>query len=320
MYYTQYDFIHGDTGLKVSLQIYIRRTIMKRKLSLILTGILTATVIAGCGAGQSTDNAAVETQGADTAQPTENSQDAGSDTNAEDHLARIKAAGKITIATEGVWAPFTYHDETTDELVGFDVEVAAAIAEKLGVEADFKEVAFDGGLTGVTTGTFDMMANGVDVTDDRKETYDFTEPYAYDHAVVVTLASNDSITSFDDLNGKTTANSAGSTYEAMGKEHGATVSNVDTLGETMTLVLNGTVEATINANTSAQDYFNTTGTTDLKVAAVDPEVTMYAIPLQKGEDNDSLREAINKAIAELRSEGKLSEISNKYFGADITAE
>ena len=263
---------------------------MKKILSLLLTGVLVAGAIAGCGS------------------------------KSNDHLARIKSAGKITIATEGVWAPFTYHDENTDELVGFDVEVAAAIAEKLGVEADFQEVAFDGGLTGVSTGTFDMMANGVDVTDERKNTYDFTEPYAYDHAVVVTLASNDSISSFDDLNGLTTANSAGSTYEAMGIQYGATVKNVDTLGETMTLVQNGTVDATINANTSAQDYFNTTGTTDLKVAAVDPEVTMYAVPLAKGSDNDSLRAAINDAIKALREEGKLSEISIKYFGADITAE
>ena len=267
---------------------------MRKKLSMALALLLTTAAVAGCGA-----------QGG---------------SGSEDHLARIKKAGKITVATEGVWAPFTYHDENTDELVGFDVEVAAAIAQKLGVEADFKEVAFDGGLTGVTTGTFDMMANGVDVTDDRKETYDFTDAYAYDHAVVVTLASNSDIASFEDLAGHTTANSAGSTYEAMGKQYGATVSNVDTLGETMTLVLNGTVDATINANTSAQDYFNTTGTTELKVAAVDPEVTMYAIPLQKGIDNDSLREAINKAIAELRAEGKLAEISKKYFGADITAE
>ncbi len=274
-----------------------RENIMKKNLSVLLATVLAATTLAGCGAAGNSAS--------------------GADANG-DHLARIKAAGKITIATEGVWAPFTYHDETTDELVGFDVEVAAAIAEKLGVEPDFKEVAFDGGLTGVTTGTFDMMANGVDVTDDRKDTYDFTHPYAYDHAVVVTLASNDTISSFDDLAGKTTANSAGSTYEAMGKEYGATVSNVDTLGETMTLVQNGTVDATINANTSAQDYFNTTGTTDLKVAAVDADVTMYAIPLAKGEDNDTLREAINNAISELRSEGKLKEISEKYFGADIT--
>lgn len=264
---------------------------MKRILSLALTTILATSLLAGCGAKKS-----------------------------DDHLARIKEAGKITIATEGVWAPFTYHDPDTDELVGFDVEVAAAIAEKLGVTPEFKEVAFDGGLTGVSTGTFDMMANGVDVTDERSNTYDFTEAYAYDHAVVVTLASNTDITSFDDLKGHTTANSAGSTYEAMGIEYGAAVSNVDTLGETMTLVLNGTVDATINANTSAQDYFNTTGTTELKVAAVDPEVTKYAVPLAKGSDNDSLREAINKAIADLRAEGKLAEISKKYFGADITAE
>ncbi|MBQ7614834.1 MAG: transporter substrate-binding domain-containing protein [Butyrivibrio sp.] len=272
---------------------------MRKKISMILIAALAAVTVAGCGANK-----------------TETSPSG----NGTDHLSRIKAAGKITIATEGVWSPFTYHDETTDELVGFDVEIAAAIAEKLGVEADFKEVAFDGGLTGVTTGTFDMMANGVDVTPDRQETYDFTHPYAYDHAVVITLASNDAITSFKDLAGRTTANSAGSTYEAMGKENGATVSNVDTLGETMTLVLNGTVDATINANTSAQDYFKTTGTKDLKVAAVDPEVTMYAIPLAKGEDNDSLREAINQAIAELRAEGVLEQISIKYFGADITSE
>lgn len=285
---------------------------MKKKLAMLLATVMMTASVTACGAAAESTEAPAET--AENATATE------AEAPAEDHLARIKAAGKISIATEGVWAPFTYHDETTDELVGFDVEVAAAIAEKLGVEADFKEVAFDGGLTGVTTGTFDMMANGVDVTDDRKETYDFTEAYAYDHAVVVTLASNSDITSFDDLNGRTTANSAGSTYEAMGKEHGATVSNVDTLGETMTLVLNGTVDATINANTSAQDYFNTTGTTELKVAATDPEVTMYAIPLAKGADNDTLREAINQAIAELRSEGKLKEISEKYFGADITSD
>ena len=267
-----------------------------KRLSLFLSVALALGVMTGCGAAD--NGAAVSSD--------------------NDHLARIKQAGKITIATEGVWAPFTYHDENTDELIGFDVEVAAAIADKLGVEAEFKEVAFDGGLTGVSTGAFDMMANGVDVTDERSKTYDFTDPYAYDHAVVITLSSNDSIASFDDLSGRKTANSAGSTYEAMGKEHGATVSNVDTLGETMTLVLNGTVDATINANTSAQDYFNTTGTTELKVAAVDDEVTKYAIPLKKGADNDSLREAVNKAIEELRKEGKLSEISDKYFGADIT--
>ncbi len=309
---------------------------MRKRIATLLTTAIAASVIAGCGSAatentetaveetteESVDSVAEETTEESADAETEETAEDGADADAdgEDHLARIQAAGKITVATEGVWAPFTYHDADTDELVGFDVEIASAIAEKLGVEAEFKEVAFDGGLTGVSTGTFDMMANGVDVTEERSETYDFTEPYAYDHAVVVTLASNEDITSFEDLEGKTTANSAGSTYEAMGVEYGATVSNVDTLGETMTLVLNGTVDATINANTSAQDYFNTTGTTELKVAATDTDVTKYAVPLAKGEDNDSLREAINTAISELREEGKLAEISEKYFGSDITAE
>lgn len=273
---------------------------MKKLLNVTVTALLAATLTA-CASSPSASTSTTSSNG--------------------DHLAQIKAAGKITIATEGVWSPFTYHDEKTDELVGFDVEVATEVAKKLGVEPEFKEVNFDGGLTGVAQGTFDMMANGVDVTDERSQSYDFTEPYAYDHAVIVTLTDNDTIKSFSDLKGKTTANSTGSTYAQMGEDNGATVTNVDTLGETMDLVLNGTVDATINANTSVQDYFNTTGNSDkLKVAVTDEETTDYAFPLKKGSDNDSLREAINKAIDELREEGKLAEISNKYFGADITSE
>ena len=237
-----------------------------------------------------------------------------------DHLARIKEAGVITVATEGAWAPFTYHDEETNELVGFDVEVAAEIAKRLGVEAEFAEGDFDGGLTGVSQGTFDMMANGVDVTEDREATFDFTDAYAYDRAVIVTAADNEDIDSFEDLEGKTTANSVGSTYAQMGEAYGATVLNVPTLGETMELVINGTADATINANTSVQDYYNTTGTKELKVVAIDKEVTLYAIPLKKGEDNDTLREAINEAIAEMKEDGTLEDISDRYFGANITEE
>ena len=241
-----------------------------------------------------------------------------SSTPGDDHLNRVKAAGRITVATEGAWAPFTYHDEKTNELTGFDVEVAREIAKRIGVEAEFAEGDFDGGLTGVSQGTFDMMANGVDVTPDRGQTFDFTEPYAYDRAVVVTRSDNGDITSFNDLKGKTTANSIGSTYAQMGEEYGASVQNVPTLGETMELVKNGTADATINANTSVQDYINTTGDTSVKVVAVDEEVTSYAIPLRKGSDNDSLRQAINDAILAMRQDGTLAELSERFFGSDIT--
>lgn len=275
---------------------------------------LAALGLAGCGSdGSGSSDGDAEDGGAGTA----TGADEESSTSTADHLARIKEAGAITVATEGVWSPFTYHDES-GELVGFDVEVAKGIAQRLGVEADFREGDFDAGLVGVSQGTFDMMANGVDVTPDRAETFDFTDPYAYDHAVLVVRADNDDIHSFEDLAGKTTTNSVGSTYAAMGEEYGATVLNVPTLGETMANVINGNADATINANTSVQDYFNTTGTTELKIAATDEDTTEYAIPLAKGSDNDTLREAINEAIADMKADGTLKSLSEKYFGADIT--
>ena len=85
----------------------------------------------------------------------------------KDLLATIKERGEIIVAMEGTWAPWTYHDES-DKLVGYDVEVAAAIAEKLGVKANFVEGEWDGLLAGLDAGRYDIMVNGVDITEDRK--------------------------------------------------------------------------------------------------------------------------------------------------------
>ncbi|HCA33871.1 MAG TPA: amino acid ABC transporter substrate-binding protein, partial [Lachnospiraceae bacterium] len=211
--------------------------------------------------------------------------------------------------------PFSFHDEN-DDLVGYDVEVAQNVAKQLGVKAEITEAPWDGLLTGLSTGVYDVVVNGVDVTDERKTAFDFSDAYAYDHIDLVTLVGNDDIKSFDDLKGRTSANSTGSTYAEIGEQYGATVSNVPTLAETMTLVLNGTVDATINADTSVQDYLNTTGETKLQVVAQLDDVTEYAIPVKKG--NVTLRDAINEALKTLRDDGTLSELSIKYFGADLT--
>ena len=241
---------------------------------------------------------------------------AGCSSKSEDtSLKDVQSAGKLKIGLEGDWQPFSYHDED-DNLVGYDVEVATKVAEKLGVKAVITEGPWDGLLTGLDTGVYDVVVNGVDVTPERSETFDFTDAYAYDHIDLVVKKDNTTITSFEDLKGKKSANSTGSTYAEMGEEYGATVSNVPTLAETMELVLNGTVDATINADTSIQDYLNTTGEKGLKVVAQDDEATEYAIPVKKG--NTSLKEAINDALKELREEGTLKELSIKYFGVDLT--
>ncbi len=242
---------------------------------------------------------------------------ANGSSSADTSLADVKEAGVLKIGLEGDWQPFSFHDEN-DNLVGYDVEVAKAVADKLGVEAQITEGPWDGLLTGLGTGVYDVVVNGVDVTEERKATFDFSDPYAYDHIDLVVLGTNTEIKTFEDLDGSTTANSVGSTYADMGEDFGAEVSNVDTLAETMELVLNGTVQATINADTSVQDYLNTTGETRLQVVAQADEITAYAIPVKKGAT--TLQEAINEALAELRKDGTLSALSVKYFGADLTEE
>lgn len=236
----------------------------------------------------------------------------------QDQLARILAAGEITIAMEGTWAPWTYHDEN-DELVGFDVEVGKAIAKKLGVEPVFVEGEWDGLLAGLEAGRFDIMVNGVEYTDERGEKYDFSEPYGYIRTAIMVKGDNADIQSFEDLAGKTTANTISSTYAQLAERYGATATGVDDLNQTMELLLQGRVDATLNAEVTFYDYLAVHPDADVKIAALTEDASHVCIPMRKGEDSASLREAVNQAIAELREEGVLAEISEKYFGTDISA-
>ncbi len=237
----------------------------------------------------------------------------------KDLLARIKEKGEIVIAMEGTWAPWTYHDEN-DKLVGFDTEVGEAIAEILGVKAVFVEGEWDGLLAGLEVGRYDLMINGVEITDERSEKYDFTDAYAYIRTALIVGSDNNEITSFENLDGKTTANSINSTYMYLAEEYGATVLGVDTLDQTLDMVLSGRADATLNAELSFDDYMKVHPDAALKVAALTEEASHVAIPVRKGDDSKTLREAVNEAIEELRGNGKLAEISEKYFGKDITKQ
>jgi cystine transport system substrate-binding protein len=275
-----------------------------------LAGTLTAALLlAGCASSSGSGTTATGSTESSSASDTESTSD--------DHLARIKSAGKITVGLEGDWQPFSYHDDD-DNLVGYDVEVAQNIASHLGVEADLVEGPWDGLFAGMDSGRYDIVVNGVDVTPDRQQKYDFSDPYAYDHTVLIVRDDNTDITSFEDLDGKTTANSIGSTYQEIGEQYGATVSGVDTLVETLQMVQNGQVDATLNAATSFGDYMKTNPDAPLKIAATSEEATSYAIPMEKGDDNATLLAAVNNALSAMREDGTLASLSEKYFGADLT--
>ena len=240
-----------------------------------------------------------------------------SSTGSGDLLAQIQERGEIVIAMEGTWAPWTYHDES-GTLVGFDVEVGQQIAQALGVEATFVEGEWDGLLAGLDAGRYDIMINGVDITEERSDAYDFSEPYAYNRTAVIVSADNTDITSMEDLAGKHTANTISSTYAEVAEGYGAEVTGVDDLNQTFELLLSGRIDATLNAEVTYYDYMEAHPEANLKIACLDPEATQVAIPFRKGEETASLREAVNQALADMRQSGTLTELSEKYFGTDIT--
>ena len=236
-----------------------------------------------------------------------------------DQLAAIQASGKLIVALEGAWQPWSYHDES-DTLVGYDVEVSRAIAEKLGVEPEYVESDWDSLFAGLDAGRFDMVCNGVEVTDERALTYDFTTPYGYIHTALAVRKDNDEIKTFEDLKGKTTANSLASTYMELAESYGATVQGIDTLEETIQLLTAGRIDATLNADVSFYDYLNVHPDADFKLVAQTEDASHVAIPVRKGDDSASLLEAINTAIEELRADGTLKALGEKYFGQDISSE
>ena len=286
---------------------------MKRRTFISLMSVMAAAGVlslSGCGSSGSSSAAASST----TSSSASGAAAAGSDL-----LSTIQSRGTLIVALEGAWQPWSYHDES-DTLVGYDVEVSRAIAEKLGVEPEYVESDWDSLFAGMDAGRYDLVCNGVEVTDERSKTYDFTTPYGYIHTALAVKKDNDTITSFEDLKGKTTANSLASTYMELAESYGATVQGIDTLEETIQLLTAGRIDATLNADVSFYDYLNVHPDADFKIVAQTEEASHVAIPLRKGEETASLRESIDKAIEELRAEGTLTELSEKYFGQDISSE
>ena len=269
---------------------------MKRKqiIAFLTAALLCLSVLAGCGQKDSEDGS-----------------------TASDLLAAIQDKGEITIAMEGTWAPWTYHDEN-DNLVGYDVEVAQHIADKLGVKAVFMEAEWDSLLAGLDSGRYDIMVNGVDIDEERQEKYDFSTPYAYNRTAVIVSGDNNSIQSMEDLEGKSTANTLNSTYANVAESYGAEVTGVDDFIQTIKLLTSGRIDATLNAEVSYYDYMAQHPDANIKIACIDSESTQVAIPLRKGAESANLLKAINEALAEMAKDGTLTQLSIKYFGTDIS--
>jgi cystine transport system substrate-binding protein len=235
--------------------------------------------------------------------------------HAGENLAAIKSAGALKIGTEGTYAPFTYHD-ADGKLVGFDVEIGEAVAEKLGVKAEFLEGKWDGLIAGLDANRYDTVINQVGITEERKKKYDFSEPYIASKAVLIVRADDDSIKGFSDLKGKKAAQSLTSNFGKLAQQTGAELVGTDGFDQSIQLVLTGRADATINDSLSFLDFKKHKPDANVKIAAEQEGADYSGIIIRKGEPE--LLDAINKALADIKADGTYQKISDKYFGQDVS--
>lgn len=269
----------------------------KRGLALIL-GTLSLSLLAACGNG---DEQATEEK-----------------TTAWDE---IQEEGVLTVATSGTLFPTSYREEGSDELTGFEVEIARGIAERLELEIEFTELGFDEMLTSIQTGQVDMAANDIEITEDRAEEFAFSTPFKYSYGTAIVRKDDLSgIETLEDLKDKKAAGASTSVYMETAREYGAEEVVYDNATNEVYLrdVSIGRTDVILN------DYYLQT----LAIAAF-PELDIVIHPNLKyspsevgvvmNKDNAELVENVNGAIEEMLQDGTIADISAKFFnGADAT--
>ena len=275
---------------------------MKKLIALLLAALMVL-ALAACASNASTDTTAPADSAAETEAPAEEAADS------------TAASGKLTMATEATFPPYEYYDG--DAIVGIDVEVAQAIAAKLGMELEVTDIAFDSIIPGIQTGKYDMGMAGMTVTDERKEQVNFSDSYAT--GVQVVIVKDDSpITSVDDLfaDGASTvvgtqAGTTGFIYATSDIED-AGLGTVKSFGKTTDAVealKNGQVDCVILDNEPAKALV--AANEGLHILDTEYAVEDYAIAIAK--ENTDLLEKVNKALAELTADGTLQSIVDKYI-------
>ena len=219
--------------------------------------------------------------------------------------------GKLTMATNATFPPY---EMTTDsgELEGIDVDTAKAIAEKLGLELQIDDMEFDAALLSVQQGKADIVMAGVTVTDERKAVMDFSDSYAT--GIQSIIVPNDSdIASPDDLAGKKIGTQRGTTgYIYCSDDFGDDAVVAYDSGLTAVQALNnGQVDAVVIDNAPATEYV--AANPGLKVLDTSYAEEDYAIGMAKG---SALEDAVNKALEELKADGTLQAIVDKYINAN----
>lgn len=228
----------------------------------------------------------------------------------------------IKIGTSGGYHPFTFMNEE-GKLDGFEIDVWNEIAKRIDYDIEFNTAAFSGLFGMLDTGKIDTISNQITITDQRKEKYLFPVPYVYSGAQLIVKKGNNGITSLEDLKGKKVGVSLGSNYEQLIREYDRNneievITYEDFIGSLQDVAI-GRIDAVVNDKLAGVINIKESGL-DLQLAGEPVHPLENSFPFVNNEENRVLIDKVNKAIEEMRVDGSLAEISDKWFEVDITSK
>lgn len=235
----------------------------------------------------------------------------------EAQTAAASLPKEIRVGMSGTYYPFTFQE--MGKLQGFEVDLWDEIAKRNNIDVEYKTANFSGLFGLLETGRIDTISNQISISDERKAKYLFSEPYVIDGVQITVKKGNDSISSVKDLEGKTVAVNLGSNFEQVLRQYDTdnkiNIKTYDT-GIEQDVVL-GRSDAFVMDRLSALTRIQKSGL-PLQLAGEPFEIIENAWPFLKNEKGEQLQAMTNKTLDEMRADGTLAKISEKWFGMDVT--
>lgn len=281
---------------------------MKKTSLLALLAMVMAFALIGCGSGaKNGENAANNSDKKEAAQVSQEDMDAA--------VKEIKEKGKLVMATSADYPPYEWHlmKDGKDEIVGFDVEIAKAIAQEMGVELEVKDLDFDGIIPSIASGQADIGIAGMSTTPEREEAVNFSIPYFENEQVVLVRKEDaDKYKKVEDFAGKVVGAQTGSVQESTVRENfpkDVELKSLSKLNNLAMEVKNKTADALVISKSSGAQYAKQFP----ELVAIDPGVPKepgVCVTMKKG--NDALTAYVNQVLQKLIDEGKIKEWIGQY--------
>lgn len=266
---------------------------MKKFSVLVLFVVLVLSLVAGCGKG--------DTKG-----------------NSKDKVfSRVKESKVLRVGFEGTYPPFNFINDD-NKYDGFDVDISNEIASRLGVKTKFIATKWEGLIGGLKADKFDIIIGQMSITDERKKSVDFTDPYVVTGSVLITRKDQNDISTLEQIKGKNVGVGGGTTFEKVARSvDGANVHLYKTVNEYIQDLINGRLDVIIN-DQLLMSYNIQKENLPIKIASDIVNKDSIGMAVKKG--NGDFVKKLNQALADMKDDGTYNKIYKKWFGTDPLSE